>query len=280
MCKDCVEVRTITAAIRNVRSAQKAVIPGRLRQGALKPFAARYPGKVLYPKSSVSRAGRRAFAASIRSGFEVMKRRLLEAGQRLGVVMRSVTAGMVQTSPGAHGKLSQDAVAEGRRIAFAVARAMMRLARTSLSSCFLSSVRPSLLQTSSRAIEIALMSSGPLPPIRKTARCSLHSLPTQEVLAPRHSLNGALAAAGDVPVPYSIVGPEVGPNPYKPGVQCSRPDLRSVSPKRPPELVGEARRLGVTGHDPCSHDPRSIKRAGRIELRSYGLAWAGESLPR
>jgi hypothetical protein len=29
---------------------------------------------------------------------------------------------MVQISPGAHGKLSQDAVAEGRRIAFAVAR--------------------------------------------------------------------------------------------------------------------------------------------------------------
>jgi hypothetical protein len=166
------------------RNAQTAVIPGRLRQGALKPFATRYPGKVLYPKSSVSRAGRWALAASTRSGFEVMKRRLLEAGQRLGGVMRSATAGMVQTSPGAHGKLSQEAVAEGRRIAFAVARkGLMRFARTSLSSRFLSSVRPSLLRTSSRAIEIALMSSGPLPPIRKTARCSLHSLPTQEVLA-------------------------------------------------------------------------------------------------
>ena len=30
--------------------AQTAVIPGRLRQGALKPFATRYPGKVLYLK--------------------------------------------------------------------------------------------------------------------------------------------------------------------------------------------------------------------------------------
>jgi hypothetical protein len=86
---------TSTLPIPAVRFAQTAVIPGRLRQGALKPFATRYPGKVLYPKSSVSRAGRRALAASTRSGFEVMKRRLLEAGQRLGGVMRSATAGMV-----------------------------------------------------------------------------------------------------------------------------------------------------------------------------------------
>ena len=42
------------------RNAQIAVIAGRLRQGALEHFEARYRGKVLYPKSNASRAGRRA----------------------------------------------------------------------------------------------------------------------------------------------------------------------------------------------------------------------------
>jgi hypothetical protein len=73
---------------------------------------------------------------------------------------------------------------------------------------------------------------------RPDVHCILfrHKKCWQQILfsSPTHSLNGALAAAGDVPVPYSIFGPEVVPNPYKPGVQCSRPDRHSVSPKRPP----------------------------------------------
>ena len=95
-------------------------------------------GKVLYPESSASRAGRRALwppqdSVRVRGN----KSRLLEARRRLGGAMRAANAGMVQTSPGAHGKLPQDAVAEGRRIA------LTRFARTSLSSFCLSSVRPS-----------------------------------------------------------------------------------------------------------------------------------------
>jgi hypothetical protein len=136
---------------------------------------------------------------------------------------------MVQTSPGAHGKLSQDAVAEGRRIAFAVARKGHDALRENFSFfLFLvvgqAELAADLIKGNRNRFDVVR----PLPPVRKTARCSLHSLPTQEVLAPTHSLNGAIATADDVPVPYSIVGPEVGPNPYKPGVQCSRPDRRSA----------------------------------------------------
>ena len=86
------------------------------------------------------------------------------------------------------------------------ARAMMRFARTALSS-WLSSVRPSLPQTSSRAIDIALISHGPKTssPKRRHRR-SLFFFRGAEALATspslsfaNASLSGALAAYLHVP---------------------------------------------------------------------------------
>ena len=158
---------TSTLPIPAVRFAQTAVIPGRLRQGALKPFATRYPGKVLYLKCCTqSRACReregghfgrldsvrvRGNEASAIKGGAALGRghalRYCRNGSNLARRSRQALAGRCRGGP-------QDRVRRGPR-------AMMRFERTSLSSCFLSSVRPSLLQTSSRAIEIALTSSGP-----------------------------------------------------------------------------------------------------------------------
>ena len=186
-------------------------------------------------------------AASTRSGFEVMKPRLLEAGRRLGGVMHAANAGMVKTSPSAHGKLSKEAVAEGRRIAFAVARKGDDALREDFSFVLLLVVGQAELAADpikgNRNRFDVVRPKCLHPEKRRDVHCILfrHKKCWQQVLfsSPTHSFNGALLAAVYVPVPYSIVEPEVGPNPYKPGVQCSL-RRRSVSPKTRRNWVGEA----------------------------------------
>jgi hypothetical protein len=195
----------------------------------------------------------------------------------LGGVMRSATAGMVQTSPGAHGKLSQDAVAEGRRIAFAVARKGHDALRENFSSSCLSSVRPSLLQTSSRAIEIALMSSGPNASHPKNGPVFIaFSSDTRGVGNKSFSRRQRAPSMerSQLRVTFLCHTRSSGLKSVRIHTNqvCNALVVTGTASRRsaPRNWLVKPRRLGVTGRDPCSHDPRSIKRTGRIELRSYG----------
>ena len=150
--------------------------------------------------------------------------------------MLATDGGMAQASPSstANSRSTPSRRTAGSRSPCR-ASAMMRLARPSLSAC-LSLVRSNLRQTSSRAIDIALIASGPKTSTPKKGPLFIvfsfaawkRRLKASFSFA-NASCSRALAVTSMFLPARPTVQPEVCPNPYKPRFVMLSTSRRSVS---------------------------------------------------